>query len=260
VRLAKRFLGLALALASAAQAATVVQTAPADIGSSLRDGVVTVVLFWSPDPRCGYCLKEDRAFDALAKGYGDNVVFRRVQWSPWTAFPTFDLDISVRGIPHVYVFLGRQATAYMQKQMGGDAAWVKAQIDNAVAGRLLQLYGNATSTANPSASPATPPTPEDAKAFHGLATSRLLEQGVNLCTGLNARLTPSLESGLAQWRSRHKLPAMSEAQPIVDRVGAVVAEQLVVEADKRLAGQLKTNNASLAGCTELADWLRKDPP
>ncbi|RZL39159.1 MAG: hypothetical protein EOP35_04265, partial [Rubrivivax sp.] len=125
-------LPLALALMTTAEAATVMQTAPADIGASLREGEVTVVLFWSPDPRCGYCRNEDKAFDTLAKGYGDHVVFRRVQWSPWTAFPALDLDIRIKGIPNLYVFRGRQATAYMQKQIAGDAAWVKAQIDNAL--------------------------------------------------------------------------------------------------------------------------------
>lgn len=247
-----------LCMASSVAAAPVVQTAAADLPAALRGARVTVVHFWSSDPRCGYCVNDDQAFDALAQTYGPEVVFRRVQWTPWRSFPKIDLDIRLQGVPNLYVFSGSQATAVLARQIKGDAAWVKSHIDRALAGKSLPLFGSPpAATPGPYAPPSGEPTAGELQVAQQLVTGLVLNEGIQQCTDLNASQASGLTSAMRQWRKRGLVPPDSDAPLLVPKFGMAAVQQMLAEAHRQLAAALPLNNATLAGCQELQTWLLK---
>ena len=260
----KRVTSLAVAgwagicISTAAAAAPVVQTAAADLPAALRGAKVTVVHFWSPDPRCGYCVNDDQAFDALAQTYGSEVSFRRVQWTPWRSFPKIDLDIRLQGVPNLYVFNGSQAVAVLARQIKNEAGWVKSHIDRALAGKHLPLFGSPPpATPGPHAVPPGEPTAGELQVAQQLVTGLVLSEGVSQCSDLNTSSATGLASAMRQWRKRGLVPADSDAPMLVPKFGVTAVQQMLVEAHRQLAGALTLNNATQAGCQELQTWLLK---
>ncbi|MBX9818893.1 MAG: thioredoxin family protein [Burkholderiaceae bacterium] len=245
-------------MTTAAAAAPVVQTTAADLPAALRGAKVTVVHFWSPDPRCGYCVNDDQAFDALAQTYGPEVSFRRVQWTPWRSFPKIDLDIRLQGVPNLYVFNGSQAVAVLARQIKNEAGWVKSHIDRALAGKHLPLFGTPPpATPGPHAPPPGEPTAGELQMAQQLVTGLVLNEGVQQCTDLNASQASGLTSAMRQWRKRGLVPPDSDAPLLVPKFGIAAVQQMLAEAHRQLAAALPLNNATLAGCQELQTWLLK---
>ncbi len=71
-----------------------------------------VVQFTSTDPKCGYCVGADKAFDTVAsKAYSQPVAFARVVWpAPWSKLPQFPAEFGVLGAPwHLTFRSGKSA-------------------------------------------------------------------------------------------------------------------------------------------------------
>lgn len=258
--LAAGLLGVTLA----SGAATVKEVAPADIGRSMVAGKVTVVQFTSSDPKCGYCVGADRAFDTFAHASNVGVQFVRVQWTPWSKFPPMDLSVTLQGIPSVFVFNGQQATAVlMGRPIQQESAWLTAQVDNALAGRALKQFGHVK------APPSQPATAESAAAlsdadFSGLRSKFLsyqLGDAVKQCGNLNALLGNALAKAYGQWKVRNPVLADAAVAQLMKTPAAaalkVVAPSLEYEADQQLAKAIAPNDATQAGCKALIAWMEK---
>lgn len=84
-----------------AQAPVVVQELQAaELPGYLQQYPKVMVLFTSPDPKCGYCVGADTFFEqAVQKVARPDWRYVRVQWTPWRAFPPEVEVLKVSGIP-----------------------------------------------------------------------------------------------------------------------------------------------------------------
>ncbi|THF64581.1 thioredoxin family protein [Pseudothauera nasutitermitis] len=119
-------LGLALAAGGALAGSEVVELQPDELADFIARHGRAVVQFTSPDRGCGFCIGADTKFDAAAAlNKDDTLVFARVQWSPWRAFPISQLGYNLYAIPQQIVFRDGQPFGQIIGTQNGPEALLK---------------------------------------------------------------------------------------------------------------------------------------
>ncbi|WP_457417794.1 thioredoxin domain-containing protein [Roseateles sp. P5_E7] len=105
--------------AAAASSPGVQSVTPAALSAWVRDSKGWVVVQLSSyDPNCGYCVRSNPAFNALAAAEAPNgVAFARVAFQPWTSVSQNDFvtQFGVSGLPSYFTFKDGQL---MRRQSG----------------------------------------------------------------------------------------------------------------------------------------------
>jgi hypothetical protein len=135
-----------------AQATPVVQDIlPADLPSYLASNHKVMVLFTSPDPKCGYCVGADAGFEQAVQKLGrSDWRFVRVQWAPWRAFPPEVEGLKVSAIP--------SRAAVVQRRVVGWADGRVPDVDLLAQGLKAAMAGKNWSPPR-AQRPATAPAP-----------------------------------------------------------------------------------------------------
>lgn len=104
-------LSMGLGSGSAQAQPQVPEIAASDLSSYLKGNDKVVVLFTSPDPKCGFCVGADKGFEQavgrlLSQG-GEAAQWRyvKVQWPRWNQFPEPIKALGVGGVPGRWAFV-----------------------------------------------------------------------------------------------------------------------------------------------------------
>lgn len=121
-----------------AQAAPMVpEISAADLSAFLKANEKVMVLFTSPDRKCGYCIGADQGFqqavDKLSSGEGAVWRYVIVQWQPWRNVPPQVQALGVSSVPSRGAFVKGKAVGWADGR--------EANIDHLAQGLLAAQAG-----------------------------------------------------------------------------------------------------------------------
>lgn len=240
---------LALAAPLPSRAVQLNDVRPDRLEAFVKADRVAVVLFTSPDPKCGYCVGQLNVFNAAAVHYrNEPPVFAYVQWKPWREFPRMNLPRRLYGIPHVMVFRNGEVLGELEGRFA-DPAKLVTLVDDALAGKLKPLPHVATPPEEPAASAATVASAAsganaaalsdaDRAAVSLFLRQELLTAVSRSCATRHPAQADAAQQAEAAWKQRHgqaagrgMLIAMgagnrSDLRALIDPLGKAQAQQL----------------------------------
>ncbi len=269
---------LALVAPAIAGAVQLNDVRPDRLAAFVQADRVTVVLFTSPDEKCGYCVGQLNVFNTAAVHYrNEPPVFGYVQWKPWRDFPKMDLPRPIYGIPHLKIFRKGEVLGEIDGRFT-DPAKLIALVDDALAGKLKPMPHVAPPPSEPDAAsaPAAPPRATAAPAEKAemlsdgdrAAVSLFLRQ--ELLTTLTrscAKKHPSQASAAqeaeAVWKQRHGKDADRGMMVVMGSSSNAALRALISPMGKAQAAELDTrlpmNKELPAGdCERVYGFMGKD--
>ena len=239
-------------------AAQVEDITPQAIRSTAKAPGVTLMLFTSPDKKCGFCVGQRELFDQFAKTYDGPVRLRAVQWSPWRAFPPEELFAAkVYGVPQWQVF----KDGVLLGELGGkiaDTAALRAKLDAALRGDLAKPKVVETA-ATPQRT--DPPLTDAERQALGLLVRRDLARGAfDRCRVANVDDAPLYRESIDAFEARHRSPLDQAARLMLKRSGPDNSTEMraIVDAEvRRLKDDAPMESASADACRRLVQALAR---
>lgn len=239
-------------------AAQVEDITPQAIRTTAKAPGVTLMLFTSPDRKCGYCVGQRELFEQFAKTYDGPVRLRAVQWSPWRAFPPDELFAAkVYGIPQWQVFKDGALLGEITGKVA-DAEALRGKLDAVMRGEAIKPK----MLEWPAKAPATEPPLTDAeRQALGLLVRRDLARGAfDRCRAANADDAPLYRESLEAFEARHRSPLDQAARLMLKRSGSDSGTEMRAIADaeaRRLNDEAPMESATADGCRRLVQALAR---